>query len=54
VFVMVCVGTHTIYFKVQADDGAWSTENTEDLTREPPVNVTSEEKAYLHLYEVPD
>jgi parallel beta-helix repeat protein len=26
------VGTHTIYFKVQDDDGAWSTEVTENLT----------------------
>jgi hypothetical protein len=29
------VGTHTIYFKVQDNDGAWSTEDTEDLTINP-------------------
>ena len=29
------VGTHTIYFKVQDDDGAWSTEVSEDLTINP-------------------
>jgi len=50
----ISVGTHTIYFKVQDDDGAWSTADTEDSTIEPPVNVTHEEKAYLHLYEVMD
>jgi hypothetical protein len=48
------VGRHTIYFKVQDDDGAWSTEDTADLTIEASVNITSEEKAYLHLYEVMD
>jgi len=26
------VGTHTIYFKVQDDEGAWSTEDAEDVT----------------------
>jgi hypothetical protein len=35
------VGTHTLYFKVQDDDGAWSTEVSEDLTinsaNPPPV-----------------
>ena len=31
------VGTHTIYFKVQDDDGAWSTEDTEDLTINPAI-----------------
>jgi hypothetical protein len=29
------VGTHTIYFKVQDDDGTWSTEDTADLTIYP-------------------
>ena len=29
------LGTHTIYFKVKDDDGAWSTEKTEDLTINP-------------------
>jgi hypothetical protein len=29
------IGTHTVYFKVQDDDGAWSTEVTEDLTIVP-------------------
>ncbi|NAT10716.1 hypothetical protein C4E22_04090 [ANME-1 cluster archaeon AG-394-G06] len=29
------VGTHAIYFKVQDDDGTWSSEDTEDLTIYP-------------------
>ena len=34
------VGTHTIYFKVQDDDGAWSPEDTEDLTINPvPTSI---------------
>ena len=33
------LGTHTISFKVQDDDGAWSTEDTEHLTIEP-VDLT--------------
>jgi PKD repeat protein len=32
------VGTHTIYFKVQDDEGTWSTEVTEDLTIIEPAN----------------
>ncbi|RCV64105.1 PKD repeat-containing protein [Methanophagales archaeon] len=32
------VGTHTIYFKVQDDKGAWSTEVTKDLTIMEPAN----------------
>jgi PKD repeat protein len=32
------VGTHTFYFKVQDDDGEWSTEVTDDLTILEPAN----------------
>jgi PKD repeat protein len=31
-------GTHTIYFKVQDDDGAWSADVTDDLTILEPAN----------------
>ena len=34
------VGTHTIYFKVKDDDGAWSTEDTETLVINPPEDPT--------------
>nr|MDO8082658.1 C39 family peptidase [Candidatus Freyarchaeota archaeon] len=41
------VGTHTIYFKVQDDDGAWSTEVTAYLTINPaPQPVLSYSPAY--------
>jgi len=33
------VGTHTIYFKVQDDDGAWSTEVTRTLTMIIPLSA---------------
>ena len=36
------VGTHTIYFKVQDDDGAWSTEDIEELVINPANNPPDE------------
>jgi hypothetical protein len=47
------VGTHTIYFKVQDDDGMWSSEDTEDLTinPEPELSYSPESHDFCDMRE---